>query len=80
VKILHESATAIELGRAARAAWAEGSSPTSGSSSAPGIDFQTEQIEGLAAAGDRVLHAWKAGPQTVALARQLKEMPDNACS
>jgi len=23
-----------------------------------------------------VLHAWKAGPQTVALARQLKEMPD----
>src|SRR3989449_883193 len=43
---------------------------------AGGIDFQTEQIEGLAAAGDRVLHAWKAGPQTVALARQLKEMPD----
>src|SRR5262249_31646139 len=44
---------------------------------APGIDFQTEQIEGLAAAGDRVLHAWKAGPQTVALAGQLKEIPDD---
>jgi NADPH-dependent 2,4-dienoyl-CoA reductase/sulfur reductase-like enzyme len=25
---------------------------------------------------DRVLHAWKAGPQTVALRRQLEELPD----
>jgi sulfide dehydrogenase [flavocytochrome c] flavoprotein chain len=43
---------------------------------APGVDFQLEQVEGLAAAGDTVLHAWKAGPQTVALARQLHAMPD----
>src|SRR5262249_29008790 len=43
---------------------------------APGIEFQTEQIDGLAAAGDAVLHAWKAGPQTVALARQLQAMED----
>ncbi|HXU90945.1 MAG TPA: FCSD flavin-binding domain-containing protein [Methylomirabilota bacterium] len=42
----------------------------------PGVDFQWEQIEGLAAAKDTVLHAWKAGPQTVALARQLQEMAD----
>ncbi|HEV8614482.1 MAG TPA: FAD/NAD(P)-binding oxidoreductase [Methylomirabilota bacterium] len=42
----------------------------------PGVEFQWEQVEGLAAAQDRVLHAWKAGPQTVALARQLHAMND----
>jgi sulfide dehydrogenase [flavocytochrome c] flavoprotein chain len=41
----------------------------------PGVDFQFDQIEGLAAAQDRILHAWKAGPQTVELARQLQSMP-----
>lgn len=45
---------------------------------APGIDFQYETIPGLdnAEAQSRVLHAWKAGPQTVALRRQLEAMPD----
>ena len=42
----------------------------------PGIDFQWEQIEGLAQAKDTVLHAWKAGPQTVQLAKQLQSMTD----
>ena len=42
----------------------------------PGVDFNFGEIEGFAAAQDRVLHAWKAGPQTVALRRQLEAMPD----
>ena len=42
----------------------------------PGVEFQWDQVEGLAAAQDRVLHAWKAGPQTVELARQLQAMAD----
>jgi sulfite dehydrogenase len=44
----------------------------------PGVDFITEPVAGLQAALDsgRVLHAWKAGPQTVALRRQLESMPD----
>jgi sulfite dehydrogenase len=44
----------------------------------PGIDFMNEQVDGLAAALDsgRVLHGWKAGPQTTALRRQLQAMPD----
>ena len=42
----------------------------------PGIDFQFEQVDGLAAAQDRILHAWKAGPQTVELARQIAAMAD----
>ncbi|HEY6132666.1 MAG TPA: NAD(P)/FAD-dependent oxidoreductase [Rubrivivax sp.] len=44
----------------------------------PGVDFMNDQIGGLQAALDsgRVLHGWKAGPQTVALRRQLEAMPD----
>jgi sulfite dehydrogenase len=44
----------------------------------PGIDFMFEQIGGLKAAIDagQVQHSWKAGPQTVALRRQLEAMPD----
>ena len=41
-----------------------------------GRGFPVEQIEGLAQNQDKVLHAWKAGPQTVQLAQQLAAMPD----
>jgi sulfide dehydrogenase [flavocytochrome c] flavoprotein chain len=44
----------------------------------PGVDFMSEQIEGYEAANraGRVLHAWKAGSETVALRRQLESMKD----
>jgi sulfide dehydrogenase [flavocytochrome c] flavoprotein chain len=44
----------------------------------PGVDFMADQIGGLPAALDsgRVLHAWKAGPQTVGLRKQIEAMPD----
>jgi len=44
----------------------------------PGVDFMWESLPGMAtaAAKDKVLHAWKAGPQTVALRKQLEAMPD----
>ena len=42
----------------------------------PGIDFLWDQVEGLEQAKDTVLHAWKAGPQTVQLAQQLQSMSD----
>ena len=44
----------------------------------PGIDFMYDLLPGLnnAAAQDRVLHAWKAGPQTLALRKQLESMAD----
>jgi sulfite dehydrogenase len=44
----------------------------------PGIDFMLDGIGGLARAIDsgRIAHSWKAGPQTVALRRQLEAMPD----
>ena len=44
----------------------------------PGIDFTFGDVQGFEQAmqAGRVLHAWKAGPQTVALRRQLAEMRD----
>jgi sulfide dehydrogenase [flavocytochrome c] flavoprotein subunit len=44
----------------------------------PGIGFNTGEIGGLQAALDsgRIVHAWQAGPQTVALRNQLTAMPD----
>ena len=44
---------------------------------APGIDFMFGEVAGLdAKAQETILHAWKAGPQTVALRKQLEAMPD----
>lgn len=47
---------------------------------APGIDFQYESIEGLEESADsgRWFHAYKAGPQTVALRQRLEALPDGA--
>jgi sulfite dehydrogenase len=44
----------------------------------PGVDFAFGEITGYEAAlqDETVLHAWKAGPQTVALRRQLEGMRD----
>ena len=44
----------------------------------PGIDLQFDTIEGLRAANasGQIVQAWKAGPETVALRRQLEAMPD----
>ncbi len=44
----------------------------------PGVDFIWSEIPSLdnADAQAKVLHAWKAGPQTLALRKQLEAMPD----
>lgn len=44
----------------------------------PGIDFMWEQTEGLKAAhaSGQILHAWKAGAETMALRQQLEAMRD----
>ena len=43
----------------------------------PGIDFRAEEIKGydLASTPELMPHAWKAGPQTVLLRKQLEAMP-----
>jgi sulfide dehydrogenase [flavocytochrome c] flavoprotein chain len=44
----------------------------------PGVDLQFDAVEGLRAANasGQILQAWKAGPETLALRRQLEAMPD----
>lgn len=43
----------------------------------PGVELVYDSIQGMnAAARETVLHAWEAGPQTLALRRQLEAMPD----
>jgi NADPH-dependent 2,4-dienoyl-CoA reductase/sulfur reductase-like enzyme len=44
----------------------------------PGVDFMWEAVPAMnnAVAQDKILHAWKAGPQTVALRKQLEAMKD----
>jgi len=44
----------------------------------PGVDFMWDQLPGMLkpSVQDSILHAWKAGAQTVALRAQLESMPD----
>lgn len=78
VKVVQGEVTAIDA--AARTVrLADGSSlPYDRLVVSPGIDFIPEGIGGLAtpAAQAKVLHSWKAGPQTVALRRQIEAMSD----
>ncbi len=44
----------------------------------PGVELLWDQVAGMSSreAQAKILHAWKAGPQTVALRKQLEAMPD----
>jgi NADPH-dependent 2,4-dienoyl-CoA reductase/sulfur reductase-like enzyme len=44
----------------------------------PGVDMMWSSVEGLkdASAAGQILQAWKAGPETLALRKQLEAMPD----
>ena len=44
----------------------------------PGVDFMWEALPGMNKPGakDKVMHAWKAGAQTLTLRKQLEAMPD----
>jgi sulfide dehydrogenase [flavocytochrome c] flavoprotein subunit len=78
IKRLHEEVTAIDAERR-RVVMASGDELFYDRLIiAPGIDFIWDTLPMLegAAAQEAVLHAWKAGPQTVNLRRQLEAMPD----
>lgn len=75
VKIRHETATALEADQK-RVRVGKDVLEYDRLIVSPGIDFQWDQVEGLEAAKDSVLHAWKAGPQTIELAKQLQAISD----
>jgi sulfide dehydrogenase [flavocytochrome c] flavoprotein chain len=78
VTVVRDMATAVDTGKKTVTLGRGGSIGYDKLLIAPGIDLRLDAVEGLAAAhaSGQVLHAWKAGPETVALRRQLEAMPD----
>lgn len=78
VQVVQDSATSIDAARKLVRLARGGELAYDRLIVSPGIDFTYGEIQGYQAAMDagRVLHAWKAGAQTVALRRQLEGMRD----
>lgn len=78
VQIVHDHVTAIDPQKKTATLARGGSIRWDKLLLAPGIDFMWERTAGLKAAHEsgQVLHAWKAGPETLALRRQLQDMRD----
>ncbi len=78
VKVVHDEVTAVDAGKRTVTLARGDAISYDRLIVAPGIDFMYDAIAGLnnADAQKKVLHAWKAGPQTVALRKQLEAMRD----
>lgn len=77
VKHVRDTATAIDLGKRTVRLAGGATLPYDRLVLSPGVDMQTSAIEGWPAdGGDQIVHAWKAGPQTDILHRQLAAMRD----
>jgi sulfide dehydrogenase [flavocytochrome c] flavoprotein subunit len=77
VTVVHDTAAAIDGGaKAVRLAGGQ-SVPYDRLIVSPGIDIKWNALEGYnEAASEAMPHAWRAGPQTLLLRRQLEAMPD----
>ncbi|KQU25833.1 cytochrome C [Methylobacterium sp. Leaf94] len=77
IRVVHAAATGIDAD-ARRVTLADGTArPYDRLVLSPGIDLRFDAIPGYdAAAAERMPHAWKAGEQTLLLARQLAAMPE----
>jgi sulfide dehydrogenase [flavocytochrome c] flavoprotein subunit len=78
VQVVHDEATAIDPAKKVVRLSRGGDISYERLVVSPGVDFLFGELQGYEAAmnSNRVLHAWKAGPQTVLLRRQLEEMPN----
>ena len=76
VRVIRDEATAVDAAKKVVRLQRTGDLQYDRLIMSPGIDFDFAAIEGYQAAQDRVLHAWKAGPQTLALRKQLEGMRD----
>jgi NADPH-dependent 2,4-dienoyl-CoA reductase/sulfur reductase-like enzyme len=76
VEVVHELATDVD-GKAKTVTLGSGTRPYDKLVLSPGIDFRWGALEGYdEAAAELAPHAWKAGPQTALLKKQLEAMPD----
>jgi sulfide dehydrogenase [flavocytochrome c] flavoprotein subunit len=78
VRVVRDTATAVDMERRQVRLARAGALPFDRLILSPGVDFMWEALPAMEseAAQGEVLHAWKAGPQTAALRRQLEAMPD----
>lgn len=78
VKVVHDEVTRIDPVGKTVATASGGSHAYDALIVAPGVDFDYSAIQGLTAelAETKIPHAWKAGPQTQLLKKQLEAMPD----
>ncbi|HSI55046.1 MAG: FCSD flavin-binding domain-containing protein [Ramlibacter sp.] len=78
VRIVRDMATAIDTDKRVVRLAGGSELPYDRVIVSPGVDFIWDNLPGMNRPGAQaqILHAWKAGPQTVALRRQLEAMPD----
>ncbi|MDD3530123.1 MAG: NAD(P)/FAD-dependent oxidoreductase [Gallionellaceae bacterium] len=78
VKVLHDEVSAIDPAKKTVATAAGKTYAYDALILSPGVDFDYGAVEGMSReiSDSRLPHAWKAGPQTLLLKRQLEAMPD----
>jgi sulfide dehydrogenase [flavocytochrome c] flavoprotein chain len=77
VQLIHDEATGIKVDKKTVSLKGADELPYDRLIVSPAVDLMFEQIQGYDAEAQKaVLTAWKAGPETVALRRQLEAMPD----
>ena len=78
VRLIRDEVVAVDAGKRTISLKAGGAMAYDRLVLSPGVDFLWDQVPGLnnPEAQGKILHAWKAGPQTVALRKQLEDMKD----
>ena len=78
VRIIHDVATAVDPVKRSVTLKGGPTLPYDRLILSPGVEIEWDKVPALdnADAQTKILHAWKAGPQTVALRNQLTAMPD----
>jgi len=78
VRLIQDEVVAVDAGKRTISLKAGGAMAYDRLVLSPGVDFLWDQVPGLnnPEAQGKILHAWKAGPQTVALRKQLEDMKD----
>jgi sulfite dehydrogenase len=78
VRVVHDEVTGVDAGKRSIRLAKSGEMSYDRLVLSPGVDFMWDQIPGLnnADAQGKILHAWKAGAQTIALRKQLEDMKD----
>jgi NADPH-dependent 2,4-dienoyl-CoA reductase/sulfur reductase-like enzyme len=77
VRVMRDTATAVDTAKKQVRLASGGTLDYDRLVVSPGVEFMWENVKGMsAAASEQIPHAWKAGPQTMLLRRQLEAMAD----